>query len=255
MRTDEAANLFYETSVKKASKHEFIESPALPRKRKRPDYKTMEQHFQVDGYHYNAEAHHPATPKDHFRSIYFESLDIISTSIKARFEQPSFKAFLKLESFLLKSINNDSIDEEVMVFLKTTYSDDVNVDALQVEIAVLKAMLKDSEINCFRDVFKSVKEKRESEKNLIPNTIKLIELLLANPATSCIPERSFSTARRLKTWLRSTMKNKRFNVLAILQIHKDLTDDIDLVGVGNEFVSLHSSRYQYFGKFEESDFI
>ena len=68
MRTDEAANLFYETTVKKASKHEFIESPALPRKRKRPDYKTIEQHFQVDGYHYNAEAHHPATPKDHFHS-------------------------------------------------------------------------------------------------------------------------------------------------------------------------------------------
>ena len=141
-----------------------------------------------------------------------------------------------------------------MVFLKTTYTDDLDIDALQVEIAVLKAMLKDSEINCFRDVFKSVKEKRESEKNLILNTIKLMELLLLNPATSCTPERSFSTARRLKTWLRSTMKNKRFNVLAILQIHKDLTDDIDLVGVGNEFVS-YSSRYQYYGKLEESDFI
>ena len=87
----------------------------------------------------------------------------------------------------------------------------------------------------------------------IPNLVKLIELLLVNPAASCTPERSFSTARRLKTWLRSNMTNKRFNFLSISNIHKDLTDKIDLVDVGNEFVSLYDSRYQYFGTFPASD--
>ena len=43
-------------------------------------------------------------------------------------------------------------------------------------------------------------------------------------ATSAIAERLFSAMRRLKTWLRSTMKQKRFNSLAILSTHKDLTD-------------------------------
>ena len=37
MRTDEAANLFYDTVVKKATKHEFIESAVLPRKMKKPN--------------------------------------------------------------------------------------------------------------------------------------------------------------------------------------------------------------------------
>ena len=42
-----------------------------------------------------------ATPEDHYRSIYFGSLDFITSSIKTRFEQPSSEVFLKLESFLL----------------------------------------------------------------------------------------------------------------------------------------------------------
>jgi hypothetical protein len=253
MRTDEAAKLFYNAIVKKETKHEFIESAHLPRKRKRPNYKTVQQHFQIDGYKEGTEAHHPATPEDHYRSIYLDSLDVITSSIKTRFEQPSFGAFLKLESFILQSINDPSIDDEVVTFLRDTYSEDLDVDALIVEGAVLKTMLKDSEFKCFRDVYKRVKT-YNCEKNLIPNMVKLIELLLVNPATSCTPERSFSTARRLKTWLRSTMTNKRFNFLSILNIHKDKTDKLDLVDIGNEFVSLYESRHQCFGTFEASDF-
>jgi hypothetical protein len=40
----------------------------------------------------------------------------------------------------------------------------------------------------------------------------------------------------------------------ILHIHKELTDPIDLVEVGNDFISLNDERYQYFGKFIKSDF-
>ena len=51
------------------------------------------------------------------------------------------------------------------------------------------------------------------------------------------------------------MRNKRFNFLSIFNIHHDLTDElIILADAGNKFVSLHDSRYQYFGKFEASDF-
>ena len=37
-------------------------------------------------------------------------------------------------------------------------------------------------------------------------------------------------------------------------IHKELTDNLDLAEVGNEYVSLNDERYQYFGKFIKSDF-
>ena len=148
MRTDDAAKLFYDTVVKKATKHEFIESAVLPRKRKRPNYKTIHQHFQIDGYKQGTKAHHSDTPEDHYRSIYFDSLDIITSSIKTRFEQPSFEAFLKLESLLLQSVNNCNIDDELITFLGKVYSDDLDTDALIVVGVVLKAILKNCEIKC-----------------------------------------------------------------------------------------------------------
>ena len=68
-------------------------------------------------------------------------------------------------------------------------------------------------------------------------------------------ERSFSTARRLKTWLRSSMTNQRFNSLAILNTHKTFTDKLDLCKIGNDFASKYDERYNQFGRFTEADFI
>ena len=90
---------------------------SIAKKEKKAElYKSIEQHFQVEGYHYNAEAHHPSTPGEYYRSIYFEAIDILTFSIKSRFEQPSFPAFSKLESYLLQAINHTSIDEEILEF-------------------------------------------------------------------------------------------------------------------------------------------
>ena len=40
------------------------------------------------------------------------------------------------------------------------------------------------------------------EKTLLPNVVRVLMLLLINPATSASAERLFSMARRLKTWER-----------------------------------------------------
>ena len=74
-------------------------------------------------------------------------------------------------------------------------------------------------------------------------------LLLINPATSASAERSFSMARHLKTWQRSTMKQVRFNALAILNFHNDVADTIDLNAVGNEFIAKSHQRKTFFGTF------
>ena len=64
---------------------------------------------------------------------------------------------------------------------------------------------------------------------LIPSVIKVIGLLLVMGATSTTGERSFSTMKRMKIWLRLSMKQKKFNSLAILNFNKVITDEIDFV--------------------------
>ena len=58
--------------------------------------------------------------------------------------------------------------------------------------------------------------------------------------------------RRVETWLRATMKQKRFNSLAILTSHKDITYNLDLVEVPN-IVSELDKRYNHFRRFSTGD--
>ena len=84
--------------------------------------------------------------------------------------------------------------------------------------------------------------------------MRIIKLLLINQATAYSPERSFSRARRLKSWLRSTMTSKRFNGLALLNVHKECTDQLDLMETGNEFIDQNEQRRKHFGKYTENEF-
>ena len=139
-------------------------------------------------------------------------------------------------------------NEELQISISEIYGDDIDLTAFKVESNVPRTILKTKPVS-FRDVYKEIKSCAKREPGLIPNIVHTIKLLLVNPATSCTPERSFSTARRLKTWLRATMKSKRFNSLAVLHIHKEMMDGIDLIEVGNEFVPAREGRQNYFGKF------
>lgn len=110
----------------------------------------------------------------------------------------------------------------------------------------LEQILADVNITCFADIYKNLKEIGNAEKSLIWNVVILCNLLIVNPAISCTPERSFSTTRRSKNlWLRLTMNNRCFNSLGLWNVHKKLTDKLDLAEVGNEFVYLNEERFHY----------
>ena len=48
---------------------------------------------------------YPATAQDYYRQIYFESIDLMVNAIEQRFDQPSFVAYAKMESLLVKALN------------------------------------------------------------------------------------------------------------------------------------------------------
>lgn len=60
-----------------------------------------------------------------------------------------------------------------------------------------------------------------SQTTLFPAVRQAILIALTLPATSCSVERSFSTLRRVKTWLRSTMSDQRLSGLCMLSVHRE----------------------------------
>ena len=59
--------------------------------------------------------------------------------------------------------------------------------------------------------------------------------------------------KRVKTYLRSTTGDSRLNHLMMLHVHKDRTDALTLVDVGNDFVGEKENRKQMIGKFSAND--
>ena len=74
-------------------------------------------------------------------------------------------------------------------------------------------------------------------------------LILIMPATNTASERSFSSLRIVKPYLRSTISQVRLNSIMTLHIHKELTDKLDLLEIGNDFVGASNHRQHTLGKF------
>ena len=60
-----------------------------------------------------------------------------------------------------------------------------------------------------------------------PNMMTAFGIFATIPVTTCTCERSISTLRRLKTYLRSTVSETRMTGLAKLNVHREIELDID----------------------------
>ena len=68
---------------------------------------------------------------------------------------------------------------------------------------------------------------KNCDVDIYPRIRCLLHILATYPVTNASAERSFSSLRRIKTWLRSTMLESRLVGLALMHIHYDMTIDPD----------------------------
>ena len=93
----------------------------------------------------------------------------------------------------------------------------------------------------------------EEKRPMIKNIWTIIRIVLTSGATSATPELYFSMQRRIKTWLRSTIGQKRFNSLSVLNAHTDIVDNFSLIEVAERFANAKEKRRNEFGTFTEKD--
>ena len=127
--------------------------------------------------------------------------------------------------------NNDEIDE-----LISFYKTDFNKIQLTAQLETYYTNYPAMKNKCQHDVLGLVKGFSPAEKTMLSEVMKMVRLLLVMPATNAISERLFSTMRCIKTYLRSTMLQERLNAIMLLHVHIDLTDELDLKSISNQFV-------------------
>ena len=83
------------------------------------------------------------------------------------------------------------------------------------------------------------------KRMLAAEVIKLVKLILIMPASNDVSDRSFSSLKRIKNYLRSVATNNRLNHLLILHIHKLLTERLDLTKVLMSSLKEEKEQNQY----------
>ena len=135
LRNEERYENFYETVLKTAKLHQFVNPPTLKRKRRAPNYSILQF---VEGSYQSEEAHHPSSPKENYRTIYYEALDCLINSLKERFTQPLFVAYERK-------------------YIDTMYNEELNYHTLTNEIDTLKVILNGNIVEYFDHILKCVK--------------------------------------------------------------------------------------------------
>ena len=180
--------------------------------------------------------------EDDYRCVYFEALDLTINCIENRFDQPGYQIYSRLESLLVKAANKLDYEEDIDFVVKV-HGEDVSKDQLKVQLDILAANLPVMTERCdLPSLLSQLKAMSHAQRSLLHQLCTVKALILVMPATNAVSERSYSTLRRVKTYLRSTMSQVQLNSIMTLHIHKELTDKLDLLEISNEFMAASNHR-------------
>ena len=145
-------------------------------------------------------------------TIFIPYLDSIISALECRFSdanKPAFNLFL-LHPVQMKLVKK----EEFKIKMKSVAEMYPQIDNFAVQADTWFDMWQK------RDEFNGTLQDLLDETVLFPGVQEAILIALTLPVTTCTSERSFSTMRRVKTWLRSTMGDGRLSALCMMSIHR-----------------------------------
>jgi len=183
-----------------------------------------------------------SSPSEYYRrAIYLPLVDSITVDLRRRFSAETLNKLSELSFLIPASIvqtnGNESVDvaAHLMRMFSTVSDSDSTASACKLKL--------NGEINLWRQ--KWVRHRTEQPAEIIPETVEkglsacdkdtfplvhqFLTILFTLPISTASAERSFSTLRRLKTWLRSRMGEERLTGLALLNIHRDIAVSIENV--------------------------
>ncbi|XP_071843974.1 zinc finger MYM-type protein 1-like [Apostichopus japonicus] len=233
--------VYYQQTVSAAEQIEFVNPPELPRHRKVP------RRLQLG----NAEQHMFASPEDLYRVEHCGAIDVCISELGRRFQQTSYTVLVDIETALINSSNGHDFGFSEQT--KSLYKNDVDFHCLQAELALLNGIIKQrlplvKKVTSM-DTVVSLLSDHNDIRLAFPNVLRLIHIYLLAPMSAASGERSFSVQRRIKTYLRSTIGEQRYNNMLMLHIHKARTDGLVIRDIAKEFTRRNPRRMKYFGKF------
>lgn len=164
---------------------------------------------------------------DYRASLYYPVLDCITGEMESRFSDLGKSLMKALQSCSPKS--KSFLDYSSLQPIIDHYK--LSNDDIKVELIHAKELLRGKLLDSISDVI----DKLLPLHVAFPNLLKQLQIALTLSVTSAACERTFSSLKRVKTYLRSTMSDERLTNLALLTIEKDLTMKLSLEDIVDKF--------------------
>ena len=155
------------------------------------------------------------TPESHHRvNTFYRSLDKVISEMKARFNEN--------DQEILGALGDVVLNENPLQYNFEIVAEFYNVDKdlLEVEKEMYQNSIQASKSQAKTAADVVCKMFEDGLSDLLPILYDVATILASIPATSSSAERSFSSLRRVKTYLRSTMGQQRLNSIALINIER-----------------------------------
>ena len=187
---------------------------------------------------------HDQQKKTEWKRQYFEILDLLDSAIEQRFNQNDIIVASERESTLLDGANRG---------LTLSALENINLPhpigkaRLVMELTLLRDYTANRQFISVQELADFVTELNLQTRIMLKQVTRTIELCLSLPVSAASSERSFSALKRLNTWHRSTMTQKRLTRTSQMHVHQEILDSLDVARLMSTFVSTTEERQAVFG--------
>ena len=154
-----------------------------------------------------------------------------------RFSQTGIQEAAQLEDLLVAAAEDHLTPE---MYLVTSKYPELDRRELQKELPMLSSFLKQQDAvtnySSFHKILKGLERLPSATRLIIPQITTLVKLIQVFPSTAAESERSFSSLRRIKTYLRSTMTQKRLSEVALCNMHQSYCDLVNISHIAKQFI-------------------
>lgn len=182
----------------------------------------------------SAPAHIHVSSSDDYRTEFHKVVDVVDMQFRERSEQEGMQTFRHLEQVLLTGQRHGVVQQYPKI----------NPGILKVQLALFKMKYS---FQSSTDTVTVLQGTTPEVCGLCDQMETVAQLLLVVSVSSAESERSFSSLRRLKTWLRSTMTQTCLNSVAVCHVHKDKQDGVTGGKIAEQFVSCEENSKSTLG--------
>jgi len=165
-----------------------------------------------------------ASPLEYYRrTVYIPFMDSMITQLETKFAGQNSSVYHitnVVPAFLLiRSVD----DDKPSLQLYADFIDSQNVVLAELELWKQKWLSVSASTVPSTIPSTAIDALNSCQKSIFPNVHTLLTIACTLPVTTASAERSFSSLRRLKAYLRSTMSTERLSGLSLLYVHPQVT--------------------------------